>query len=153
MTILEDIFSVFGLTVSWRKTETMCVPTPHTTPAASTLIFNTHTSGLHCCQITSSIYMEGAATKSPIFSFEVDRRTSAGLVKSDVVVEGLLCGCASWALLKIHYNKLRTAHHRMLLRIVEDWCRPRDDRILSYHKTFSYGQDAILYTVDDHAHQ
>ena len=52
-------------------------------------------------------------------------------VKSEVV-EALLNGCASWTLLKIH-NKLRTVHHRKLLRIHGSWCRSRGDRIFSYN--------------------
>ena len=41
-------------------------------------------------------------------------------VKSEVVVvEALLYGCATWTLLKDHFNKLRTTHQRMLLRILE----------------------------------
>ena len=39
------------------------------------------------------------------------------MVKSEVV-EALLYGCAMWTPLKGDYQKLRTAHHRMLLRIL-----------------------------------
>ena len=34
--------------------------------------------------------------------------------------------------LKGHYAKLRTTHHRMLLRILGAWCKSPDKRILSY---------------------
>ena len=34
--------------------------------------------------------------------------------------------------LKDHHTKLRTTHHRMLLRILEAWCKSPNKRILSY---------------------
>ena len=42
-----------------------------------------------------------------------------------MVIALLLYNCASWTHLKIHCNKLRTAHHliMMLLRILGAWCR------------------------------
>ena len=52
------------------------------------------------------------------------------MVKSEVD-EPLLFGCAGWTPLKGDYQKLRAAHHRMLLRILGAWCRSRDHRILS----------------------
>ena len=53
------------------------------------------------------------------------------MVKSEVV-EALQYGCAAWTPLKVDYQKLRTAHHRMLRRILGAWCRSRNHRILSY---------------------
>ena len=38
----------------------------------------------------------------------------ARVVRSEVV-EAFLYGCATWTLLKVHYTKLGTTHHRMLL--------------------------------------
>ena len=57
----------------------------------------------------------------------------ARMVRSEVV-EALLYGCATWTPLKGHYAKLRTTHHRMLLRIVGAWCKSPNKRILSYKK-------------------
>ena len=48
------------------------------------------------------------------------------------VVEALLYGCATWTLVKGHYTKLRTAHHRMLLRILGAWRKSPNKRILSH---------------------
>ena len=48
------------------------------------------------------------------------------------VVEALLYGCATWTPLKGHYTKLRTTHHRMLLRILGAWCKSPKKRILSH---------------------
>ena len=43
----------------------------------------------------------------------------ARMVRSEVVEEALLYGCVTWTPLKCHYAKVRTTHHRMLLRIQE----------------------------------
>ena len=56
----------------------------------------------------------------------------ARMVRSEVV-EALLYGCATWTPLKGHYAKLRTTHHRMLLRILGAWCKSPNKRILSYN--------------------
>ena len=95
-------------------------------------------------------------TETPNLSDEIDRRIRAGwmgfkrykrelydrpkacllplkvrMVRSEVV-EALLYGCATWTPLKGHYAKLRTTHHRMLLRILGVWCKSPNKRILSY---------------------
>ena len=95
-------------------------------------------------------------TETPNLSDEIDRRIRAGwmsfkrytrelydrpkasllplkarMVRSEVV-EALLYGCATWTSLKGHYAKLRTTHHRMLLRILGSWCKSPNKRILSY---------------------
>ena len=93
---------------------------------------------------------------TPNLSDEIDRRIRAGwmsfkrctrelynrpkvsllplkarMVRSEVV-EALLYGCATWTHLKGHYTKLRTTHHRMLLRILGAWRKSPIKRILSY---------------------
>ena len=55
----------------------------------------------------------------------------AQMVRSEVV-EALLYRCATWTPLKGHYTKLRTTHHRMLLRILGAWCKSPNKSILSY---------------------
>ena len=55
----------------------------------------------------------------------------ARMARSEVV-EALLYGCVTWTPLKCHYAKLRTTHHRMLLRILEARCKSPNKRILSY---------------------
>ena len=95
-------------------------------------------------------------TETPNLSDEIDRRIRAGwmgfkgykrklydrpkaslfslkarMVRSEVV-EALLYGYATWTPLKGHYAKLRTTHHRMLLQILEAWCKSPNKRILSY---------------------
>ena len=94
-------------------------------------------------------------TEMPNLSDEIDRRIRAGwmgfkrykrelydlpkasllplkarMVRSEVV-EALLYGCVTWTPLKCHYAKLRTTHHRMLLRILGAWCKSPNKRIPS----------------------
>ena len=49
-------------------------------------------------------------------------------------VEALLYGSVTWTLRQEHYSKLRTVHHRVLLRIIGKQGRSRDHRVLSYYK-------------------
>ena len=104
---------------------------------ATPIVFNTL--GQQYRLITSFIYLGSAVID---ISLEVDRRIRAGwinfnrfwwellddpdpslfnlkvrMVKPEVV-EALRYDYVSWAFHNIHYNKLRTAHHRMLLRIL-----------------------------------
>ena len=98
----------------------------------------------------------GTVTETPNLLDEIDRRIRAGWMGfkrykrelsdrpkasllplkarmvSSGVVEALLYGCVTWAPLKCHYAKLRTTHHRMLLRILGAWCKSPNKRILSY---------------------
>ena len=107
-------------------------------------------------QTTPFTYLGGTVTETPNLPDEIDRRIRAGwmsfkrynrelydrpkasllALKARVVrseaVEALLYGCATWTLLKGHDIKLRTTHHRMLLRILGAWCVSPNKRILSY---------------------
>ena len=108
-------------------------------------------------QTTSFTYLGGTVTETPNVFDEINRRIRAGwmsfkrykrelydrpmassllslkarMARSEVV-EALLYGCATWTPLKGHYAKLRTTHHRMLLRILGAWCKSPNKRILSY---------------------
>ena len=51
------------------------------------------------------------------------------------VVETVLCGCVTWTLSVKHFAKLRTAHHKILLRVIGFQRRQRTDyTTLSYAK-------------------
>ena len=131
--------------------ETMSLPIPHATvtPIAFT------TTRQQYRQTNSFVYLGGAITESSSLSAEIDGRIRAGwlsfnryraelydrptalldlntrMVKSEVV-EALLYGSAACIPLKGDYQKLRAAHHRMLLRILGAWCRSRNHWILLY---------------------
>ena len=152
MAVFVEVFGAFGLTISENKTETMCMPIPRA--PATKIVFNA--TGQQYRQTTSFTYLGGTVTEMPNLSNEIDRRIHAGwmgfkcykralydrpkasllplkarMVRSEVV-EALLYGCVTWTPLKCHYAKLRTTHHRMLLRILGAWCKSPNERILSY---------------------
>ena len=138
MAVSVEVFGTFGLTISESKTETMCMPIPRA--PATKIVFNA--TGQQYRQTTSFTYLGGTVNETPNLSDEIDRRIRAGWMgfkrykrelydrpkasllplKSRMaraeVVEALLYGCATWTPLKGHYAKLRTTHHRMLLRIL-----------------------------------
>ena len=147
MAVFVEVFSIFGLTISESKMETICMPIPHT--PATQLVFNA--TGKQYRQITFFTYLGGAVTETPNLSDKIDRRIrvgwmsfkrytqepydrpkasllhlKAGMVKS----EALLYECATWTSLKSHYNKLRSTHHRMLLQILGAWCKSPNIHIL-----------------------
>ena len=152
MAVFVEVFGTFGLTISERKTETMCMSIPRA--PATKIVFNA--TGKQYRQTTSFTYLGGTVTETPDLSDEIDRRIRSGwisfkrytrelydrpkacmlplktrMVRSEVV-EALLHGCATLTPLKGHYTKLRTAHHTMLLRILGAWCKSPSKRILSY---------------------
>ena len=152
MAVFGEVFGTFGLTISESRTETMCMPIPR--PPVTKIFFNV--TGQHHRQTTFFTYLGGTVTETPNLSDEIDRRIRAGwmsfksykrelydrpkasllplkarMVRSEVV-KAFSHGCATWTSLKGHYAKLRTTHHRMLLRILGAWCKSPKKRILSY---------------------
>ena len=49
-------------------------------------------------------------------------------------IEALLYGCSTWTLRQEQYAKLRTVHHRVLLRIVGAQRKRSDHRMTSYNR-------------------
>ena len=49
-------------------------------------------------------------------------------------IEALLYGCSTWILRLEHYAKLRTVHHRVLLRIIGAQRKRPDPRMTSYNR-------------------
>ena len=151
MAVFVEVFGTFGLTISESKTEAMCMPISRA--PATKIVFNG--TGQEYRQTTSFTYLGGTVTETPNLSDEIDRRIRAGwmgfkrykrelyyrpkssllpltarMVRSEVVET--LFGCATWTPPKSHYAKLRTTHHKMLLRILRAWCKLPNKRILSY---------------------
>ena len=152
MAVFVEVLATFVSPISETKTETMCMPMSRA--PATKIVFNATRQQYR--QTTSFTYMGGTVTETPNLSDEIDRRTRAGwmsfrcykremydrpkasllprearMVRSKIG-EALLYGCATWTTLKSHYTKLRTTHHRMLLRILGAWGKSPDKRILSY---------------------
>ena len=70
----------------------------------------------------------------------------ARMVKAEAV-EALQYGSVTWTLRQEHYKKLRTVHHRVLLRIIGNHGRSRDHRILSYYKALQVTNSETIETT------
>ena len=137
MEVIVEVSRAFALAVSAKKTETMCIPPPRT-PRTMVRI---EAAGQIYKQVQSFTYLRGAVTETPDMSVEIARQTRAcwtrirrysrelygqpkvalilktRMVKAEAI-EALLYGCSTWTLRQEHYAKLRTVHHRVLLRII-----------------------------------
>ena len=100
----------------------------------------------------------GAVTETPDMSVEIGRRTRAcwmrirrylrelydqpkvtlslktRMVKAEAI-EALMYGCSTWTLRQEHYAKLRTVHHRVLLRMIGTQRKRPDHRMTSYNRS------------------
>ena len=137
MEVILEVCRAFALTVSAKKTETMSMPPPRT----QRTMVRIEAAGQIYKQVQSFTYLGGAVTETPDMSVEIARRTRAcwmrirrysrelygqpkvalslktRMVRAEAI-EALLCGCSTWTLRQEHYAKLRTVHHRVLLRII-----------------------------------
>ena len=153
MEVILVVRRAFTLTVSAKKTETMCMP-PSRTPRTMVRI---EAAGQIYKQVQSFTYLGGAVTETPDMSVETARRTRASWIRirrylrklydqSKVAlslktrmlkaetIESLLYGCSTCTLRQEHYTKLRTVHHRVLLRIIGAQRKRPDHRITSYNR-------------------
>ena len=119
-------------------------------------------------QAQSFTYLRGAVTKTPDMSVEIARRTRAcwtrirrysrelygqpkvalsiktRMIKAEAI-EALLYGCSTWTLRQEHYAKLRTVHHRVLLRIIGAQRKRPDHRVMEILGITSQGSVALLH--------
>ena len=152
MEVIVEVCPAFALTVSARKTDTMCMPPPRT---PRTMV-QVETAGQPYKQVQSFTYLGGAVTEVPDMSVEIAKRTrvcwmrirrylqelydqpkvalslKTRMVKAEAL-EALLYGCSTWTLCQEHYAKLRTVHHRVLLRIIGAQRKRPDHRMTSYN--------------------
>ena len=68
------------------------------------------------------------------------------MLKADVM-ETLLYRFVTWTLGKEHFAELRTAHHRLLLRIIGFQHRQRTDHLMSYAKVLKKAQCESVETT------
>ena len=122
-------------------------------------------------QVQSFTYLGGAVTEVPDMSVEIARRTRAcwmrirrylrelydqpkvslslktRMVKAEAI-EALLYGCSTWTPRREHYAKLRTVHHRVLLRIIGAQRKRPDHRMTSYNRALEItGCESIETTL------
>ena len=63
-------------------------------------------------------------------------------------IEALLYGCSTWTLRQEHYAKLRTVHHRVLLRTIGAQRKRPDHRMTSYNRALEItGCESIETTL------
>ena len=67
-------------------------------------------------------------------------------VKAEAI-EALLYGCSTWTLRQEHYAKLRTVHHRVLLRIIGAQRKRPDHRMTLYNRAFEITRCESIETV------
>ena len=155
MEVIVEVCRAFALTVSAKKTETMCMPPPRT-PRTMVRI---EAAGQIYKQVQSFTYLRGAVTETPDMSVEIARRTRAcwmrirrysrelygqpkvalslktRMVKAEAI-EALMYGCSTWTLCQEHYAKLRTSHHWVLLRIIVAQRKRPDHQMTSNSRAF-----------------
>ena len=152
MEVIVEVCRAFALTVSAKKTETMCIPPPR---EPRTMV-RVEAAGRIYKQLQSFIYLEGAVTETPDMSVKIARRTrvcwmrirrysrelyaqprvalslKTRMVKAEAI-EALLYGCNTGTLRQEHYSQLRTVHHRPGLashhRGTAQDTRPSDDLV------------------------
>ena len=73
MEVIVDVCRAFALTVSAKKTETMCIPPPRTPQT----MMRIEAAGQIYKQVQSFTYLRGAMTETPDMSVEIARRTRA----------------------------------------------------------------------------
>ena len=155
MEVIVEVCRAFALTVSAKKTETMCMPPPRT---PRTMV-RVEAAGKIYKQVQSQsfTYLGGAVTETPDMSVEIARWTRAcwmrirwylrefydqpkvalslktQMVKAEAI-QALLYRCSAWTLREEHYAELCTVHHRILLRIIGAQRKRPDHRMTSYNR-------------------
>ena len=153
MEVIVEVCRALALTVSAKKTETMCMAPPRTPRT----IVRIEAAGQIYKRVQSCTYLRGAVTETPDMSVEITRQTCAcwirirrylrelydqpkvalshktRTVKAEAT-EALLYGYSTWTLHQEHYAKLRNVHHRFLLRINGAQRKRPDHRTTSYNR-------------------
>ena len=153
MEVILEVCQAFALAVSAKQTETMCMAPPR---APRTMVQVEATRQTYK-QVQSFTYLGGAVTEVPDMSIEIARRTRAcwmrirwylrelydqpkfalslktRTVKAETI-QALLYECSTWTLRQEHYAKLRTVHHRVLLRVIGEQRKRPDHRMTSYNR-------------------
>ena len=139
MTTIVTVFEAARLTVSEKKTETICCGHRIRHPGPSRSPSKQQARGVD--RQRKFIYLGGLVNASADIMPEIKRRVRLAwegckrfqrelydveaapftlkvpMLKAEVI-ETLLYGCATWTLGKEDFAELRTAHHRFLLRII-----------------------------------
>ena len=144
----------FGFTVSEKKTEAIHLWTDLSTASNALRIEEVDQRYKQKIEI---VYLGGLISESADLDAEIERRIDVAWVhvtrysfqlhnqrntklslktrlsKAEVVV-AMLYVCATWTMRSQDFGSLRTAHHKLLLRVIGFWCKDRTG-----HKPLSYG--------------
>ena len=167
--MMEDIVIVwraFALTVSAKKTETMCMPSPRTPRK----ILRVEVARLIYKPAQSLIYLGGTVTKTLDMSVEIARRTRVcwmcirrylheiydqpnvaislkpRMVKAEAI-EALLHGFNTRTVCDEHNCKARTVHHWVLLRIIGTQRKRPDPRMTSENRALEITRSRSIKTT------
>ena len=164
MEVIVEVGRAFALTVSAKKTETMCIPPPR---IPRTMV-QVEVAGQTYKQVQSFTYL--AVTEIPDMSVEIARRTRAcwmrtrrylrelydqpkvalslktRMVKAEAI-EALFYGSSTWTLRQEHYAKLHTVHHRVLLRSIGAQRKRPDYRMTLYNRTLEITECKSIETM------
>ena len=161
LTRIMDVIVVacqdFGLTVSEKKTEAMHL---WSHPNTASKALRIEAAGQRYKQKTDFVYLGGAISESADLDTEIKRRIGAAwasvrkyssqlynrrnarlllkirLFKAEVM-EPMLYGCATWTMRSQDFSSLRTAHHKLLLRVIVFRRKNRTGyKPLSYREVF-----------------
>ena len=159
-----------GLTMSEKKTEAMHHLWSHPHTASNAL--RIEAAGQRYKQTTEFVYLGGAISESADLDIEIKRRIGAAwasvrkyssqlydrqnarlslkirLFKAEVM-KAMLYGCATWTMRSQDFSSLRTAHHKLLLRIIGFRCKDRIGyKPLSYREVLERtGSERIETTI------
>ena len=166
MEVIVEVCRAFALTVSEKKTEIMCMPSPRTPRT----IVRIEAAGQIYKQVQYFTYLGGAVTETPDMSAEIARRTRAcwmrirrysrkfygqpkvalslktRMVKAEAI-EALRYGCSTWTLRQEHYANLCIVHHRVLLRIIGAQRKRPDHRMTSYNRALEITRFETIETT------
>ena len=130
----------FGLTVSEKKTEATHLWS-NSSAASNALRMEAARQGYN--QTTEFVYLGGAISESADLDTEIKRRIDAAwasvrkyssqlyhrrnarlslkisLLEAEEVMEAMLYGCDTWTMHSQDFSRLRTAHHKLLLCIID----------------------------------
>ena len=167
--VIVVAYQEFGLTVLDKKTEAMDLWS-HPNTASNAL--KIEAAGQRHKQTTEFVYLGGTISESADLDAEIKRRIGAAWASArkysfqlsdrwntrlsfkirlfkGKVMEAMLYGCATWTMRFQDFSSLRTAHHKLLLRVIGFRRKDRTgSKPLSYREVFERtGSERIEKTI------
>ena len=127
MTVIVEVYGAFGLTVSEKKTETLLMRTPEKaqqpgeTPTPPLPALEIAAAGQKYHQVHQFVYLGGLITEDADITPDINRRTKIAwgcFRKFSTELFDSRPNAPLRAPRNAHYRQLRTAHHKLLLRVI-----------------------------------